>query len=102
MIIGNFDTHAIITFKQLQCHSVNVSMHCSCFFDLQAFFLSAVRDKGPFLESEANQLDNEDWMLSRYCRFAGSYVKSRIPIMNQGSFVSGKNIQVSDGAVYSQ
>lgn len=91
MIIDSFANRTNTTFKQLQGHSVTVSIQHSRLVDLQAFYLSAVGEKSPLLESEANHLDSEHWMLSRCGRCAGSYAKLRILLINQGFFCYWKD-----------
>lgn len=65
---------------------------------LKQFYSSAVDGKGPLLESGANLLDLEQWMLSMCRRFAGSYAKNKTLIMNQSSFVLQKVEKIPDAA----
>ena len=99
MIIDHFASRATITFKAVQGHTVTVSMQRSQLASLQGFYLKAVGGKGPLLEPEANQLDGEQWLLSRCRRFAGCYAKAKDLIMNQGSFVLAKIEQIDEDCI---
>ena len=59
IIISHLAAWETIAFKQIKGHVVTVSIQRSCPDSMQAFYLTAVNVKGPFLESDANGLGGE-------------------------------------------
>ena len=100
MIIDHYVAQATITFKQVQGHRVTVCQQWAYLASLQAFYLNTINGKSPLQESEAKALDGDKQLMLSTChQFAGSHVKSRNLVLNQGSFVLGKIEQMSDADV---
>ena len=101
MIAEAFAARATVTFKQLQVHSVTVSMQREHLKSLMLFYIECVSTKGPFLADggEADTLDSNVWHVLTSKTFAGSLVEAKSFIDDQGSFVSEILASMDDGEV---
>ena len=96
-----FVVRATVIFKQIQGHSVTVSMQREHLKNLLLFYIECVVALGPFLadDGEADTLDLNEWHVSTSKTFDACLVEVKSFIDDQGSFASDIIASMDDGKV---